>query len=68
MWLKNPPCIEEKWNSLIESEQLAKEFPDIKETFNLPSGVTPQLTDAAGGIDGWTCMVWNPGIGEIPRC
>ena len=64
MWLKNPPCIEEKWNSLIESEQLAKEFPDIKETGNLPSGVTPQLTDAAGGIDGWTCMVWNPSTGQ----
>ena len=60
MWLKNPPCIEEKWNELVESEQVAKEFPEIKETGNLPNDVTPQLTDAAGGIDGWTCLVWNP--------
>ena len=60
MWLKNPPCIEEKWNELVESEQVAKEFPEIKETGNLPSAATPQLTDAAGGIDGWTCLVWNP--------
>ena len=60
MWLKNPPCIEEKWNELVESEQVAKEFPEIKETGNLPNDATPQLTDAAGGIDGWTCLVWNP--------
>jgi len=60
MWLKNPPCIEEKWNELVESEQVTKEFPEIKETGNLPNGVTPQVTDAAGGIDGWTCLVWNP--------
>jgi len=60
MWLKNPPCIEEKWNELVESEQVTKEFPEIKETGNLPNDATPQLTDAAGGIDGWTCLVWNP--------
>ena len=60
MWLKNPPCIEERWNELVESEQVAKEFPEIKETGNLPNDATPQLTDAAGGIDGWTCLVWNP--------
>ena len=44
MWLKNPS--KKKWNSLIKSEQLAKEIPD-KETGNLPSGVTPQLTDGS---------------------
>jgi len=60
MWLKNPPCIEEKWNEFVESEQVTKEFPEIKETGNLPNGVTPQLNNAAGGIDGWTCMVWQP--------
>ena len=60
MWLKNPPCIEEKWNELIQSEELMKEYPDIKKTGNLPNGTTPQLNNAAGGIDGWTCMVWQP--------
>ena len=61
---KENAIIEEKWNDLIESEQLTKEFPDIKETGNLPNGTTPQLTNAAGGIDGWTCMVWNPRHGQ----
>jgi len=60
MWLKNPLCIEEKWNELIQSEELMKEYPDIKNTGTLPSGTTPQLNNAAGGIDGWTCMVWQP--------
>jgi len=60
MWLKNPPCIEEKWDELIQSEELMKEYPDIKKTGNLPNGTTPQLNNAAGGIDGWTCMIWQP--------
>ena len=64
MWLKNPPCIEEKWNELVKSEQVAKEFPEIKETGNLPNDATPQLTDAAGGIDGWTHLVWQPRHGQ----
>ena len=37
-----------------------KEYPDIKKTGNIPNGTTPQLNNAAGGIDGWTCMVWQP--------
>ena len=60
MWLKNPPCIEEKWQELVESVKLTEEFPDIKNTGNLPDGTVPQLNNAAGGIDGWTHMVWQP--------
>jgi hypothetical protein len=60
MWLKNPPCIEEKWQELVESVNLTEEFPDIKNTGNLPDGTVPQLNNAAGGIDGWTHMVWQP--------
>ena len=64
MWLKNPPCIEEKWDELIQSKELMKEFPDIKKTGTLPNGTTPQLNNAGGGIDGWTHLVWQPRHGQ----
>ena len=59
MWLKNPPCIEEKWDELIQSKELMKEFPDIKKTGTLPNGTTPQLNNAGGGIDGFTHLLWG---------